>query len=620
MSDPDTTQATSGFGQEPRVSVLEAALWRAFDAAMDDAAHAKAWLGLMTRYLPGCTGGVVVLAQTGGGFAPVALWPEGAALDPAMAQAVDAAVAEGRGVTDAQTPGGPARVAARPVLIDGTCLGAVGALFKDGTDTAHNLGLLRWGVGWLEAAIRKRRDAEGSAARERTMVAFDLVAETLEREGFRAACLAVASDLSMRLDCDQVAVGMRPGRSGARVRALSHSAQFGKRMDLVRRIGHAMDESLDQAAIVAWPARDDDDYRVTHFHGALSDALGGGALLTVPLHRGDEMLGAVTLQRPLDRPFEAETIRMVDAVCSMLGPILDEKRRNDRVIFAKIGETLSRQTRRLLGPRYFGRKLATVIFAGLVTFFAAATGPFAVSAPSTLEGEIKRILVAPFDGLVEAQFVRAGDRVQKGQILASFDDRELTLERLSLEATLRERQARFDRALSDEDRVEARVLTAQITETRAQIERADLRLARTEIHAPFDGLVISGDLSQSVGSSFRRGDALFSVVPVDAFRVAMSVADADVGEIEKGQAGRLVIAAIPEESFAYEVTTIIPIAETADGRNAFRVEGRIIDADPRLRPGMEGIAKTYVEDRLLIEIWTRQGVQWLRLFVWKWLP
>ncbi len=620
MSDVDINQDKPGAGEEPRVSVLEMALWRAFDGAADKEARALAWLGLMTRYMPGCTGGVVVLAQEGGGFAPIALWPEGSGIDSAMARAVDAAIAEGRGVTDAAAKGGPTRVAARPILVDGACLGAVGAVFEEGSAKAQNLGLLRWGIGWLEATIRKERDAEGAAVLDRTGVAFDLVAETLEREGYGAACLAVVSDLATRLDCDQVAVGMRPGRSGARVQALSHSAQFGKRMDLVRRIGHAMDEALDQAALVVWPARKDDDYRVTHFHGALSDALGGVALLTVPLHRGNDMLGAVTLQRPLDRPFEADTIRLVDAVCAMLGPILDEKRRNDRVIFAKIWETLVRQTRRLLGPRYFGRKLATVIFAALVTFFSVSTGQFTISAPATLEGKIERTLVAPFDGLIEAQFVRAGDRVHEGQILATFDDRELILERLGLEATLRERQARYDRALNDEDRVETRVLIAQIAETTAQIARTDLRLARTEIRAPFDGLVISGDLSQSVGSSFRRGDGLFSVVPVDSFRVALAVADTDMGEITEGQQGRVVVAALPQESFAYEVTTITPIAEAADGRNAFRVEGRMISADPRLRPGMEGIAKTDVDERLLINIWTRQAIDWLRLFAWKWLP
>ena len=40
----------------------------------------------------------------------------------------------------------------------------------------------------------------------------------------------------------------------------------------------------------------------------------------------------------------------------------------------------------------------------------------------------------------------------------------------------------------------------------------------------------------------------------------------------------------------------------------------------RLRPGMGGVAKTSVEDRLLIRIWTDELIDWVRLAIWKWLP
>lgn len=35
---------------------------------------------------------------------------------------------------------------------------------------------------------------------------------------------------------------------------------------------------------------------------------------------------------------------------------------------------------------------------------------------------------------------------------------------------------------------------------------------------------------------------------------------------------------------------------------------------------MKGIAKTYVEERLLIRIWTEKFTDWVRLKIWKWLP
>ena len=39
-----------------------------------------------------------------------------------------------------------------------------------------------------------------------------------------------------------------------------------------------------------------------------------------------------------------------------------------------------------------------------------------------------------------------------------------------------------------------------------------------------------------------------------------------------------------------------------------------------LRPGMRGIGKTDVDSRLLIRIWTKRLIDWVRLTVWKWWP
>lgn len=391
-------------------------------------------------------------------------------------------------------------------------------------------------------------------------------------------------------------------------------------MNLVRRLADAMDEAVDQEAAVLWPLGDDWEYRITHAHAQLAESLGGGTILTVPLHRGGEMLGALTLQRPSSRPFDDETIQLVDTVAGLVGPVLEEKRLNDRLIVSKIAETLRTQTRRLLGPRYFGRKLATAIAIAVVAFFAVARGEFRVAAPALLEGSIQRALVAPFDGFIAAQYVKAGEVVAEGDLLASLDDRDLLLERLQVSAERRQRLAEYDRALAEDERVEARILKAQIAESDAQIALIDAQLDRIEVKAPFDGLVIAGDLSQAIGSGVRRGDRLFSVAPLDGYRVVLEVDEADIREVGEAQTGTLVVSSLPDLKLPYTVERVTPISTSDEGRNFFRVEARLDAADPRLRPGMEGVGKTSVDERLLIEIWSRRLVDWVRLFAWKWLP
>jgi hypothetical protein len=35
---------------------------------------------------------------------------------------------------------------------------------------------------------------------------------------------------------------------------------------------------------------------------------------------------------------------------------------------------------------------------------------------------------------------------------------------------------------------------------------------------------------------------------------------------------------------------------------------------------MEGVGKIYVEERKLIWIWTHTLIDWMRLWLWSWLP
>lgn len=609
-----------------RVSFLEQALWKTLGENNNIADYVKGWLGLQCRFLQGATGGVVVLGETPdqGPFAPAAVWPDQAALDPALSAAVELAMAERRPVAE-DGPQGDAQgtaIAVHPLMIGGKLCGAMALRFDPARSPAgpEALRQIRWGAGWIEALMRREESASRAALTTRTVTAFEIVAGAVDQVRFKPACTAIVTDLALRLDCDQAGIGFLGNRSEVKLAALSHTSQFGKRMDLVRRIGYAMDEAIDQEATVIWPPSDDWEYRITYAHGELAENLGGGTILTVPLHRSGKMLGALTLQRPSTNPFDDETILMVDTIAGLVGPVLEEKRLNDRGIFAKISETLRAQANRLLGPRYFGRKLATLIVLTLVAFFAVAEGDYNVTSPAVLEGKIQRSLVAPFDGFVAKQFVKAGELVVKGQVLAALDDRDLVLERLRRSAERRERNAQYDRALAKEERVEARILKAQIEETEAQLSLIDAQLARIEAKAPFDGLVISGDLSQAIGSAVHRGDEFFVIAPLDSYRVVLEVDEGDLRDVAEGQRGTLVLSSVPDLGLPYTVERITPISTAEEGRNFFRVEGRLEEVDPRLRPGMGGIGKTFIEERLLISIWTRRLVDWVRLFAWKWLP
>jgi multidrug resistance efflux pump len=179
----------------------------------------------------------------------------------------------------------------------------------------------------------------------------------------------------------------------------------------------------------------------------------------------------------------------------------------------------------------------------------------------------------------------------------------------------------YREAMGKRERAQAQIVSAQIAQAEAQLGLIEEQLERTVMTAPFDGFIVSGDLSQRLGSPVERGQVLFQVAPLDSYRVVLQVDERDIAHVSTGQRGELTVSSIPGERFGFEVRKITPVNTAREGGNFFRVEAALL-AEPgaRLRPGMQGVGKIYVDERKLVWVWTRGFVDWLRLWIWSWLP
>jgi multidrug resistance efflux pump len=605
-------------------AILDQALWQKFRNASGPEEFVETWLAILCRQIPGAVAGVAVLGEPDTGpFAPVAHWPAPNLVGLRLSAVAEKSLAQRQGVINSSgvdAGGQVARQMACPFIVDERLYGVCAVEFG-GTETSANdlMRKLQWAAGWVEVLLRRQMQADEQNLLERSGLAFDMLATVIENKGISAASTALVTELAMRLHCDPVSIGFIRGQRCV-VTAVSHAAGFGNKLSSIRDIGDAMDEAIDQRAVVLYPMNETWEYRVTRAHEELATAHKAGAVLTLPLQADHKIIGAITLQRPPGAHFGESTVEMCDAVAALVGPVLDEKRRNDRWVIVKLMEAIGTQLRRLLGPRYFGRKLATIVLAGLVVFFSFATDRYTVTAPAMVEGTIQRTIVAPFNGYVASQYLRAGEIVRGGDVLARLDDQDLALERIRLVTSRQQRSTEYDRALAAHDRAEALIIKTQIDQADAQLALLDEQLSRTSLVAPFDGVVVFGDLSQSIGGSVERGQELFKIAPLDAYRVILEVHESDIEDVEVGQTGVLRVASIPDDSMTYRIERITAVSQQRDGRNFFRVEAALDTISDRLRPGMEGIAKTEIDERLLIQSYTGKLIDWAYLALWRWLP
>jgi len=174
---------------------------------------------------------------------------------------------------------------------------------------------------------------------------------------------------------------------------------------------------------------------------------------------------------------------------------------------------------------------------------------------------------------------------------------------------------------TEKRRATSRIVSSQIEQVDAQLALLQEQLSRADLKAPFDGIVVSGDLSQSLGAPLERGQVLFEVATLDAYRVVLQVDERHIADVKPGQRGELVLSSMPGERYPLSVNKITPVNMAKEGRNLFRVEAQLDNSTgSRLRPGMEGVAKVNVDERRLISIWTRELTNWIRIKLWAWTP
>jgi hypothetical protein len=610
------------------VTPLDQALWSVLTGELTPAPFSRAWLALLCRMLPGAARAVLVLRQDTG-LAPIARWPEGDPGSAQLAHVAELALTERRGVVSrpgGRTPGHHTRIDDRrtshlafPLLFGGEDQGVVAVELDGAGDAALRDAMrqLQWAASWIELRQLRVQSARDAARLRQGYAALEVAATALAADRFDAAAGATATEIALRLQASRVAIGWLTRRS-IHVAGLSHAVGSGKKADATVNLAAAMEEAVDQGASLLFPLPGNEALPSRSAHARLTAQGGGPHVLTVPLTTQGRIAGAITIER--DEPIDQDAIDLTEAIAALVGPVIGQMHLNERWLSTIAFHILTRTARQLLGPEHYVLKLTTGIIVAVVAFFALFHTEYHINAQAVVEGEVRRSIAAGLDGYIGSEHARAGQVVHQGDVLATLDDSELNLQRLRWIATRQQHQSELDRALATGTRAEVNIGGAQIAEAAAEIALLDAQLARTRIVAPFDGLITNGDLSQSVGMPVQRAQVLFEIAPLDSYRVIVRVPDSEIARVVPGHLGTLVLSALPDRHFDLHVVRVTPIAEQTDGANTFRVEARLDDVSPQLRPNMEGVAKIDAGRHLLIWAWTHHLIDAIRLFLWSWWP
>ena len=190
------------------------------------------------------------------------------------------------------------------------------------------------------------------------------------------------------------------------------------------------------------------------------------------------------------------------------------------------------------------------------------------------------------DGRLAALHFREGEAVKAGELLVSLDDAiaraELAQARANLdlaEKSFQRNQLLFARGASNAQAQDE--AQSQQQAARASLALAQARLDKTQIHAPYDGVL--GLRQVSVGDYLSAGDDIVNLEVLDPLKVDFRIPQKAVSQVHLGQAIELSLDAYPGERFKGTIIALNPRLDEIGRSQAIRAQ--VANADHRLKPG-----------------------------------
>ena len=498
-------------------------------------------------------------------------------------------------------------------------------------------------AGYFELYTLRRNGEQARLVAQSHQHVLQLATSVATAEGFESAAMNLCNELATRANATRVSLGWLKGKN-IKVKALSHTEQFDKKQELIVAIEKAMEECQDQEEAVQFDPNPggQSTENVTRSHQALSRSQGGGAVLSLPLRHKDEIVGVVTLEFLPNQQVGPQVANALTIAVDLLAPQLWDRYHNDRWLITKAGISTRETAKMVIGPKHMLAKV--VVFLVLVALLVVCNIPhqlypkswpgaayldfrpvYRVSAPFQFVSTERRTLPAPFDGELESlavingKPVKPGTVVKKGDVLAKMETTELLLQKNRYLSDADTSMAKYRAVTGDADPTNDADGEVALAEARSAEAMADLfekQIRDAHITAPFDGVVLAGDLEAKQGGKFKVGEVLFEIGLPNALRAEVNVNERDVQEIGIGRRGELATRSLPREKFGFTVTRIVPMGDVKDGANTFRVYGDVDTTDPNWRPHMLGEARIDVGKRSWGWIWTHRLVDWVRLQLW----
>jgi biotin carboxyl carrier protein len=431
---------------------------------------------------------------------------------------------------------------------------------------------------------------------------------------------AVVNNLKAKLGCESVSFGI-VRKNHVKLLSMSGTSQVDASSLGTQQLQQVMEECFDAADICSIQIAKSGPEGISTghiLHKQWHADSAGASVASIPLQVNDEIVAILSLRHTPAQSFAFEQLEKVRELATPLIPgalLLDRADRNlaDHAKTA-IVEWIFRQ----LSEDTWTRRIAMGVALACLCLVFVGKQTYMLTLPCTIAPADEREISSPFEGVIEATLVRAGDTVEEGQMLARLDTRQLKLDLSKANADYHAASIESIQGASEGDLQKLAIGKAKADSAKSLARKFERNLQLAEVRAPCKGTILSGDLDKRIGESVPMGESLFRFAAADNWKIVIDSPEFATALIDVGQQGNFATVARPAVLMQVEVDHLRTHAEVRDGKNVFLSEAKVrSDAPDWLRSGMQGTTRIDVGRYPIYWVWFHRVIDQVRLKLWR---
>ncbi len=430
---------------------------------------------------------------------------------------------------------------------------------------------------------------------------------------------ALTNNLRNKTDCELVALGLIVHKK-AKIVSISGQDEVKTNSPDVAVLQEVMEECYDMDDIIMYQAQrneyEDEQTGGHRIHKQWHESSNKFSVASIPLHSDEGYVTVISLKRNGNNPFtlrELEKIREMTQPYAAAFTIVDRANRN---LLSHSFEVLRSGMHELVQPSAWTKKIMTACFVIFMSWFIFGSMEYRVTVPATIVPAEIRHMATPESGILKEISAIKGQQVSKGDILCVFKHDTLLLERKQYMAQYEMAKIEEKKSISKNAVTEARIARANKDLAKAKLDIVNKKIDQAIIRAPFDGLVVEGDLRKRVGEILPQGEPLFELASSNNWMLELKVPEYYSIDIDADLKGKFATNAKPDITHDLTVLRINPKGEVVDTKNIYKGDAEVTMNEPWVKAGMEGVAKISVEDRPVWWVTFHRMINFVRLKLW----